>query len=71
MGACVMDSNEFLISILDKFGLQAFYTDDNFEHDFYKDKENQAESVAGKKLEYLILMSEYFLELLIHVLSER
>ena len=64
MGASIMDANEFLVNLLNRFGLFAFFTSDSFEVPV----DNALDEL---KLEYLIPLSEDFLELLIHVISER
>jgi E3 ubiquitin-protein ligase UBR2 len=64
MGASMMEPNEFLVNLLSRYGLFAFFTEENFEL--------PSESLPDDlKLEYLIPMSEDFLELLIQVISER
>jgi E3 ubiquitin-protein ligase UBR2 len=64
MGASMMEPNEFLVNLLSRYGLLAFFTEENFEL--------PSESLPDDlKLEYLMPMSEDFLELLIQVISER
>ena len=64
MGASIMDPNDFLVNLLSHYGLFAFLTDDAFEL--------PSESTSDDlKLEYLIPLSEDFLELLIQIISER
>ena len=64
MGVSQMDPNEFLINLLNHFGLLTFFTDDSFEIP----ADNQTDEL---KLEHLMPVTEDFLELLIYILSER
>jgi hypothetical protein len=63
IGASMMDSNEFLINLLSHFSLYSFLTEENFEL--------PSDSSDDLKLEFLIPLSEDFLELLIYIYSER
>lgn len=66
VGASVIEPNEYLVNMMHRFGLYDFLTNENFEpststeahHDLFK-------------LDYLIPLTEEFLEILIYIISER
>ncbi len=64
IGASVMEPNEFLINVLVHYGLFAYLTEESFEISADSSKDEL-------KQEYLIPLSEDFLELLIYIISER
>lgn len=71
MGASIMDPNEFLINLLSHYSLCDFFLDDKFE-DLTLSNESKSTAETDLRLpEHLIPISEDFLELLIHIISER
>ena len=65
MAASVMDADEFLANLLSHYNLFEFFTDESFDA---ATAQNLPEELKNK--EYLLPISEDFLELLIHVVSE-
>ncbi len=73
IGASTMDPNEFIINLLNHFGLYDFFTNENYELPTPPVPSDTPSSQTPDeiKLEFMIPLSEEVLELLIYIISER
>jgi E3 ubiquitin-protein ligase UBR2 len=71
MGASVMDPNEFLVNLLVHYSLYDYFMDEKFDLETGATTSDSKSDTELKQPEHFIPISEDFLELLIHILSER